>query len=80
MDLIKAIARDEARLEKHGYDGLYWTNGHEACGCGIGDLRPCGEAETGCVSARVSDDGEHGVLYYPVRKPTARQLARMSGE
>jgi hypothetical protein len=63
-DLMRAIQRDKARLSAHGYDGLYWrapSPSSEACGCGIGDLRPCGEVNTGCRPARVDDDG----MFYP---------------
>ncbi len=51
-DLQTAIERDTAFLEAHGYDGLVWLGpGTEGCGCGIGDLRPCGQTQTPCHTA-----------------------------
>lgn len=68
MTLHDQIAQDEARLRARRYDGLIVAIGAEVCGCGIGDLRPCGEVRTGCRPARTGEDG----LFYPARKPRSR--------
>lgn len=57
MTLSEAIERDEEKLQGRGYDGLYLRLPNENCGCGLGNLRPCGEVNTGCRPARIGDDG-----------------------
>ena len=55
-------------LESNGFDGL-WT---EDCGCGTGDLMPCGEFGRECVPGYVRMGGEEdefpGEPYYGAKK------------
>lgn len=44
-------------LRARGYDGLYHPDPVMACGCFIGDLRPCGDVETPCRGGRAMGDG-----------------------
>ena len=57
-------------LQAEGFDGLYT----EDCGCGLGDLMPCGEFRTECVPAYVRMGGEDeefpGEPYYGPTKET----------
>ena len=32
----------ERFLRFSGYDGLYWNDGDDSCGCTVEDLAPCG--------------------------------------
>jgi hypothetical protein len=61
-------------LRAHGYDGL-WNGEADNCGCGIGDIAPCGEIDIlGCVAARLvpcdgtCDTGKCDNHYYPVKR------------
>lgn len=38
-------------LTEHSYDGLYYDDGADGCGCGLDDLMPCGDP-LNCVAAR----------------------------
>ena len=57
MDVEEILIKELRRL---GSDGLYNSAG--PCGCGIGDLAPCGETILRCVPAKLGEDG----LYYPM--------------
>jgi len=46
-------------LCEHGYDGLCHPD--TECGCGVGNLMPCGEPGSRCEAARLDKDG----MYYP---------------
>lgn len=39
-------------LVSHGYDGLASSEDWDGCGCGVGDLMPCGGPRTNCQPAR----------------------------
>lgn len=43
-------------LVSHGYDGLASSEDWDGCGCGVGDLMPCGGPRTNCQPA----DGHPG--------------------
>ena len=55
-DPLTARSIVRAYLEATGFDGL-WT---EDCGCGTGDLMPCGEFGANCQPAyvRMGDDDD----------------------
>ena len=69
MDFNAEVARQEASLKARGYDGWYIRiNESEACGCWIGDLRPCGELRTGCRPGRLVDGEMYPALNRKARK------------
>ena len=52
-----------AYLRERGYDGL--CNVHGECGCGLGDLGPCGEMSEECQPA-IQVKAPEGATYIPV--------------
>ena len=44
-------------LQENGYDGLYFDDGDEKCGCALDDFEPCCEMWQECQAAyKHSDD------------------------
>lgn len=62
----KEMIRDY--LVHNGYDGLYYDDGADNCGCSIDDLMPCGEIPGDCVAARKKGD-----MFYPVERIIRRR-------
>jgi hypothetical protein len=59
----------EAWLESNGYDGL--ANTDLECGCFIGDLMPCGEAnEDDCVAGHAAKNKEGQRIVNPGKGET----------
>jgi len=54
----------ESWLAENGYDGLCFIDGDEYCGCGNGDLTPCGSPHNNCQAAYKLENGNFG----PVKK------------
>ncbi len=49
------VQREAHDLEQRGFDGLWHPS--EPCGCFIGDLRPCGQYQTGCRGGYERENG-----------------------
>ena len=61
--LLKAI---QIGLEAMGAQGLFWSNGIRACGCGLANLAPCGSLKFDecCPAWR-----DHKGCYHPIYEP-----------
>jgi hypothetical protein len=77
MPEIMLLSIIHQAMDQHGADGLW--NGNGPCGCGRGDLAPCGGIQTDCVLAksgtvREGEDDENnevgGTVWYPMQVPS----------
>ena len=57
MAEITVVDMVRSYLHEHGYDGLYWDDGDDGCGCGLDDFVPCGHLGDECVAARKHPTG-----------------------
>lgn len=60
MSRLTVAKMIKEKLVETGYDGLYCDD----CGCGIGDLAPCGEIGLGCRAAKKSTCKRCGDVWY----------------
>lgn len=76
MPEIMLLSIIHQAMDQHGADGLW--NGNGPCGCGRGDLAPCGGLQTDCVLAksgtvREGEDDENNAVgdtvWYPMQAP-----------